>query len=50
MGVDLIAVPVTLADPGRAIDGGGAAVVPELGLLGAEPHGAAEVAIGGALL
>ena len=48
--VDLIAVAVALADHVRAVDRADDAVAVELGRIGAEPHGAAEVAAGGALL
>src|SRR6478672_9999851 len=50
MDVDLVAVAVPLADEVLAVDGANDAIAVELGRIGAQPHGAAEVAVGGALL
>ena len=44
--VDLVAVAVALADPGRAVDLGDPAFRVEHRVIGAEPHRAAEIAVG----
>ncbi len=49
-GVDLVAVPVPLGDFGRTVDVGDAAAAREDRRISAEPHGAAEIAVGRALL
>src|SRR3989337_2723937 len=43
--VHLVAVAVTLGDVGRAVDLGDIAALGEHGLVGAEPHRAAEIAV-----
>src|SRR3954469_3729684 len=50
MDVDLVAVAMPLADPVLAVDRTHHAVAVELGLVGAEAHRAAKVAVDGALL
>ena len=49
-GVDLVAVAVAFGDFRRAVDLRDAAAALERRRIGAEPHGAAEIAVGGALL
>jgi hypothetical protein len=48
--IDLVAVAVALADVGRAVDGGDMAVAGQRRFVGAQPHGAAEVAVLATLL
>ena len=43
--VDLVAVPVAFGDVRGAVDVGNAGALLELGLVGAQPHGAAEIAL-----
>src|SRR6185295_20215842 len=47
--IDLVAVAMALADLVRPVDRADDAVAVELGRIGAEPHGAAEVTAGGTL-
>src|SRR5438270_6874539 len=50
MDVDLVAMAMALADVGHAVERCDTAVASENGGIGAQPHGSAEIAAGGALL